>query len=108
MVISPYTRDNYVSGNLTNTASVVKFIEDNWLHGERIPGSSTPPPARSTRRGGLLDFNTRPHYSPVILNPTTGAVVKRLGLAELPAVTRETPRAGDIRVSARCPRHVRI
>ncbi len=39
VVISPYTRENYVSGNLTNTASVVKFIEDNWLHGEHIPGS---------------------------------------------------------------------
>ncbi len=38
VVISPYTRDNYVSSNQTDTASVVKFIEDNWLHGERIPG----------------------------------------------------------------------
>ena len=33
LVISPWTRENYVSNNLTDTASVVKFIEDNWLHG---------------------------------------------------------------------------
>ena len=39
LVISPYTRQNYVSSNLTDTASVVKFIEDNWLYGERISGS---------------------------------------------------------------------
>ena len=39
LVISPYTRQNYVSGNLIDTASVVSFIEDNWLGGKRIPGS---------------------------------------------------------------------
>src|SRR6204780_1400006 len=39
VVISPYTRENYVTSNLTDTASVVKFIEDNWLGGEHIAGS---------------------------------------------------------------------
>ena len=37
LVISPYTRDNYVSNNLTDTTSVVKFIEQNWLHGQTHP-----------------------------------------------------------------------
>ena len=77
VVISPYTRQNYVSSNLTDTASVVKFIEDNWLHGERIPDSyDAHLRSASTRRGGVLDFATRPHLNPVILNPTTGAVVR--------------------------------
>jgi len=75
IVISPYTRENYVSDNLTDTTSVVKFIEDNWLHGERIPGSYDAVSGSLDGRGGLLDFNTFPHFQPVILNPTTGAVV---------------------------------
>jgi phospholipase C len=75
IVISPYTRDNYVSNNLTNTTSVVKFIEQNWLHGQTIPGSFDATSGSLDARGGLLDFNTRPHFEPLILNPTTGAVV---------------------------------
>jgi phospholipase C len=75
VVISPYTRDNYVSSDLTDTTSVVKFIEDNWLGGERIPGSFDATSGSLDAPGGLLDFNVRPHFSPVILNPTTGAVV---------------------------------
>jgi phospholipase C len=75
LVISPYTRDNYVSNDRTDTTSVVKFIEDNWLHGERIPGSFDATSGSLDAPGGLLDFNTRPHFQPVILNSTTGAVV---------------------------------
>ncbi len=75
IVISPWTRDNYVSNNLTDTASIIKFIEDNWLHGERIPGSFDAASGSIDAPGGLLDFNVRPHFTPVILNPTTGAVV---------------------------------
>jgi phospholipase C len=75
IVISPYTRDNYVSNNLTDTASVVKFIEQNWLGGETIPGSYDKVSGSLDAPGGLLDFNVRPHDTPVILNPTTGAVV---------------------------------
>jgi phospholipase C len=77
VVISPYTRQNYVSSNLTDTASVVKFIEDNWLHGKSIPGSFDATSGSLDGRGGVLDFNVRPHFTPLILNPTTGAVVKR-------------------------------
>jgi phospholipase C len=75
VVISPWTRENYVSHNLTNTASVVKFVEDNWLHGERIPGSFDAISGSLDAPGGLLDFHTFPHFAPVILNPATGAVV---------------------------------
>jgi phospholipase C len=75
VVISPYTRDNYVSGNLTNTTSVVKFIENNWLHGQRIPGAFDATSGSLDAPGGLLDFRVRPHFQPLILSPTTGAVV---------------------------------
>jgi phospholipase C len=75
VVISPWTRQNYVSGNLTDTASVVKFIEDNWLKGARIPGSFDATSGSLDAPGGVLDFFTFPHIFPVILNPATGAVV---------------------------------
>jgi phospholipase C len=76
LVISPWTRQNYVSGNLTNTVSITKFIEDNWLRGQRIGGGSYDAISGSLyARGGLLNFRTKPNFRPVILDPTTGEVV---------------------------------
>ncbi len=40
LVISPWARPNYVDHHLISQASVVRFIEDNWLHGERLGGGS--------------------------------------------------------------------
>ena len=76
LVISPWTRQNYVSDKLTNTSSIPAFIEDNWLGGKRFGhGSYAAISGRLDGPGGLLDFYTRPHFRPVILNPTTGEVV---------------------------------
>jgi phospholipase C len=75
LVISPWTRDNYVSHNLTDQSSVVKFIQDNWLHGQQIGnGSYDAIAGRLDAPGGVLDFRTLPHLFPVILNPDTGEV----------------------------------
>jgi phospholipase C len=76
VVISPWTRQNYVSNNLTDQSSVVKFIEDNWLNGKRLGSGSYDATSGSLdARGGVLDFQTRPHFTPLILNPTTGKPV---------------------------------
>jgi phospholipase C len=76
VVISPYTRSNYVSSNLTDQASVTSFIEDNWLHGEQLGNGSYDAISGSLDApGGVLDFHTRPHFKPVILNPATGEIV---------------------------------
>jgi phospholipase C len=76
VVISPYTRTNYVSSNLTDQASVVRFIEDNWLGGERLGGGSFDAISGSLyAKGGVLNFRVRPNFRPVILNPITGEVV---------------------------------
>ncbi|MGO9220911.1 MAG: alkaline phosphatase family protein, partial [Streptosporangiaceae bacterium] len=76
VVISPYTQSNFVSHNVTDQSSVVKFIEDNWLGGERLGGGSYDAIAGPLDSwGGLLDFHVRPHFAPVILDPTTGEVV---------------------------------
>jgi phospholipase C len=73
IVISPWTRQNYVSHNLTDTASIIKFVEDNWLGGERIGGGSFDASSGSLDApGGVLDFDVIPHLAPVILDPTTG------------------------------------
>jgi phospholipase C len=82
VVISPYTRGNYVSHKVTDQSSVVKFIEDNWLRGQRIGGGSFDQIAGSLAGwGGMLDFHVRPQFEPVILDPTTGQVVSHSGKA---------------------------
>jgi phospholipase C len=80
LVISPWTRQNYVSSNVTNTVSVTKFIEDNWLHGQRIgDGSFDAISGSIDAKGGLLDFRVKPDFRPLILNPATGEVVNSKG-----------------------------
>ena len=39
LVVSPFSKKNYVDHTLTDQSSVLKFVEDNWLGGERITGS---------------------------------------------------------------------
>jgi phospholipase C len=76
VVISPYTQENYVSHNVTDQSSVVKFVEDNWLGGQSTGrGSFTNVAGSLASRGGVLDFSARPHFRPVILNPITGKLV---------------------------------
>jgi phospholipase C len=41
MVISPFSKKNYIDHTLVDQTSVLKFVEDNWLGGQRIqPGGS--------------------------------------------------------------------
>ena len=75
IVISPYTRSNFVSNRLTNTVSVTRFIEDNWLGGQRIAGSFDAISGSLSGPRGVLNFNKKPHFGLVILDPTTGAVM---------------------------------
>jgi phospholipase C len=36
LVVSPYAKHNYVDHTLTDQSSILKFVEDNWLAGQRI------------------------------------------------------------------------
>ncbi len=36
MVVSPFAKTNYVDHTLTDQSSVLRFVEDNWLAGERV------------------------------------------------------------------------
>ncbi len=41
LVISPFAKKNFIDHTLTDQTSVLKFIEDNWLGGQRVqPGGS--------------------------------------------------------------------
>jgi phospholipase C len=73
LVISPWTRANYVGHKQTDTTSVTQFIENNWLGGRRIDGSFD---AIAGNLTGMFQFFA-PRFKPVILNPATGAVVKQ-------------------------------
>jgi phospholipase C len=79
VVISPYTRDNYVSHNVTDQSSITKFIEDNWLEGQRTGLGSFDAVAGSLyARGGVLDFRREPNDTRILLDPATGEVVSRI------------------------------
>jgi phospholipase C len=70
MVISPYARVNYVSHVLITQASVTRFIEDNWLRGERVGGGSF-----DAKAGGItdmFDFSKRNPDPPLFLDQQTG------------------------------------
>ncbi len=73
LVISPFAKVNYVSGSLTDTTSVLKFVEDNWLGGARTATSSF-----DNLAGSMNDMFTfgGPAAAKLILRPSTGAVAR--------------------------------
>ena len=73
LVISPYAKPNYVSHARISQASVVRFIEDNWLHGERLGGGSFDATAGSIM--GMFDFRGGHRNGKLYLEPTAGTVV---------------------------------
>jgi phospholipase C len=74
LLISPFAKTNYVSSSLADQTSVLKFIEDNWLAGQRTGTSSFDNVAGSLN--DMFTFN-RPGTQPVLLNPRTGEVARR-------------------------------
>ena len=74
LVISPWAKSNYVGHAQISFASVVRFIEDNWLHGQRLGDGSFDATAGSIN--GLFDFTGSGKTAALYLDPTTGAPVK--------------------------------
>jgi phospholipase C len=69
LVISPFARPNFVDHTITDQTSVLKFIEDNWLHRQRIGQGSFDDLASSITQ--MLDFHGASN-APLFLDPTTG------------------------------------
>jgi phospholipase C len=74
LVISPWAKQNYVDHTITDQTSVLRFIEDNWLGGQRIGGGSFDVLANSIN-GMFVDFGSNPvapNSLPLLLTPTSG------------------------------------
>ena len=70
LVLSPYARRNFVDHTVTDQTSIIRFIEDNWLSGERIGSGSFDAIANSITQ--MFNFDRIRHDSVLILNPSTG------------------------------------
>ncbi len=69
LVVSPYAKANYVDHTTTDQSSVTRFIEDNWLGGQRIGQGSFDAQAGSL--GGMFDW-AQPRADKLMLDPATG------------------------------------
>ena len=65
LLISPYAKANYVDHTLTDQSSVLRFVEDNWLGGQRIGNGSFDTIAGSIN--GMFNF-TAPMNPKLILD----------------------------------------
>jgi phospholipase C len=70
LVISPWAKSNAVSHRRISQASVVRFIEDNWLHGERLGGGAFDATAGSIMN--MFDFRSGGTVPVLLLDPRTG------------------------------------
>jgi phospholipase C len=72
MVISPFAKQNFVDHTVTDQSSILRFIEDNWLGGQRIPGSFD---AIAGTLNNMFDFNNPPSRNILLLDPSSGQPV---------------------------------
>lgn len=73
LVISPWAKANYVSHTYVSQASIARFIEDNWLHGERLGGGAFDATTGSIM--DMFDFSHRRLNPPLFLSEQTGEPV---------------------------------
>jgi phospholipase C len=88
LVVSPWSRQNFVDHTLTDQSSILRFVEDNWKL-PRISGSFDAIAGSMTR---MFDFQGRRGLTPdLVLDPNTGQPVG----GHLPPV-RHSPRGRHI------------
>src|SRR5271165_896349 len=78
LVISPWAKKNFVDHTLTDQTSIIHFIEDNWLNGQRIGNGSFD--VLSNSIASMLDFSGERAAAAnagciLILDDKTGQVV---------------------------------
>jgi phospholipase C len=71
LVISPWARENFVDHTTTDQSSVIRFIEDNWLNGQRIGQGSFDGIASSISQ--MFDFTRKRTNGVLVLDPGNGA-----------------------------------
>ena len=72
MVISPWAKRNFVDHTITDQTSILRFVEDNWLKGERIGQGSFD--AIANPLNNMFDFTARSNDGLYLLDPNTGLV----------------------------------
>jgi phospholipase C len=69
LVISPFSKPNFVDHTLTDQSSIIRFIEDNWLSSTRIGQGSYDTIANPINN--MFNFSQTPNPK-LVLNATTG------------------------------------
>jgi phospholipase C len=72
-VISPWARTNAIDHQVTDQSSIIRFIEDNWGLPRIGNGSAD---AVAGTLNGLFDFEAGPRAPRLILDESTGAVLR--------------------------------
>jgi phospholipase C len=70
LVISPWALQNFVDHTMVDQTSIIHFIEDNWLGGQRIGSGSFDAIASSISQ--MFNFSQIRTNGTLILNPSTG------------------------------------
>jgi phospholipase C len=70
VVISPWARQNFVDDFAISQASIVKFIENNWLGNKRLGGGSFDSTSGLITR--MFNFHGAGNAPALVLDPTTG------------------------------------
>jgi phospholipase C len=73
LIISPWACANHVDHALTDQTSLIHFVEDNWLGGERIGDGSYD--ALSGSLTGMFNFGGRRRAPRLFLDPSSGEPV---------------------------------
>jgi phospholipase C len=73
LIVSPYAKQNYVDHTITDQTSVLRFVEDNWLNGQRIGAGSFDAMANSIE--SMFDFAGKANKKKLILDESSGEVV---------------------------------
>jgi phospholipase C len=70
IIVSLWAQENFVDHSLTDMTSVLRFIEDNWLGGQRIEQGSFDAIATSITQ--MFNFDRMRHDGYLFLDPNTG------------------------------------
>jgi len=70
LVVSPWARKNFVDHSVTDQTSIIRFVEDNWLGGQRIGQGSFDGIANSITQ--MFNFSNLRNSGRLFLNPSTG------------------------------------
>ena len=73
LVVSPWAKRNFVDHSTSDQSSLLRFVEDNWGLG-RLEGASDD---MAGSLQGMFSFDDRPRRDRLLLDPSTGLVLRR-------------------------------